>query len=115
MPRGPIVRGEDVDAEARCSHYGSRRDVLAIRFPCCDTYYACYDCHAACADHDAERWPIHARDERAVRCGVCGAALTVDGYLAGEHACPACGAAFNPGCTNHHELYFESEGEGFSP
>lgn len=107
------VRGVGLDAETRCVHYGGSRDVIAIRFPCCDGYYACFECHRACADHDAERWSVDARGERAVRCGVCGAELTIAEYLACEHACPACDAAFNPGCANHYHLYFEGEvGDG---
>lgn len=119
------VRGVGLDAETRCVHYGGPRDVVAIRFPCCGEYYACFDCHAACADHDAERWPADAREKRAVRCGVCGHELAIAEYLASEHACPECDASFNPGCADHYGLYFEIEGEdesegedengGFSP
>jgi uncharacterized CHY-type Zn-finger protein len=103
------VRGVELDEETRCTHYDDPWDVIAIRFPCCGEYYACFDCHSACADHDAERWPVDARDERAVRCGVCGFELTIAEYLASEHACPACDASFNPGCANHRHLYFEGE------
>ncbi len=108
------VRGVGLDDETRCAHYDGPRDVIAIRFPCCGAYYACFECHAARADHEAERWPVDARDERAVRCGRCEAELTIAAYLACGHACPACDAAFNPGCANHHHRYFEGEGEGFS-
>ncbi|XVH32472.1 CHY zinc finger protein [Haloferacaceae archaeon DSL9] len=101
------VRGVDLDADARCAHYHGDRDVIAIKFACCETYYACYDCHEAVADHDPERWPSDRFDEPAVYCGRCGAELTVDEYLACEHTCPACGTAFNPGCAGHHHLYFE--------
>lgn len=107
------VRGVELDEETRCAHYHGPRDVISIRFPCCGEYYACHDCHAACADHDAERWSADARDERAVRCGICGSELTIAEYLACEHACPVCGTSFNPGCANHHDYYFE--GEAFSP
>jgi uncharacterized CHY-type Zn-finger protein len=34
---GHAVRGVDVD-ESRCAHYGTERDVVAIRLPCCDTF-----------------------------------------------------------------------------
>lgn len=105
------VRGVDLDPETRCAHYGSPRDVIAIRFPCCGEYFACYECHAALADHDAERWPADARDERAVLCGVCGTELTIEEYLDSDHTCPDCGAAFNPGCATHYHLYFESMSE----
>lgn len=113
------VRGVAVDARTRCRHYGSERDVVAVRFPCCGEYYACYECHAERADHDAERWPADAREERAVLCGACGTELTIRAYLDSGHTCPECGSAFDPGCANHYPLYFEGddedgEGGGFS-
>lgn len=107
MQTEPTVRGLDVNAETRCRHYRSERDVIAIRFPCCDEYYACYACHAAVADHGAERWSAGARDEPAVLCGVCGTELTIAEYLACEHVCPTCEVTFNPGCANHYDRYFE--------
>ncbi len=112
---GGTVHGVGLDDETRCAHYDSPRDVIAIEFPCCDEYYACYECHVALAGHDAERWPADARDERAVLCGVCGADLTIDAYLACDHACPACGAAFNPGCGTHHHRYFAGVSEASGP
>lgn len=105
--RSDLVRGVGLDSETRCAHYDSPRDVIAIRFACCGEFYACYDCHAARADHEAERWPADARDERAVLCGVCGNGLMIAEYLDCDHRCPACDAAFNPGCANHYHLYFE--------
>lgn len=111
MTDSTAVLGIDLDSETRCAHYDSPRDVIAIRFPCCGDWYACYECHAARADHDAERWPAEARDERAVRCGVCGVELTIREYLECEHACPTCGAAFNPGCANHYRYYFAGVSE----
>lgn len=110
-----VVRGVDLDSKTRCAHYDSARDVIAIRFPCCDAYYACHECHAECADHDAERWPADARGERAVLCGVCGTELTIATYFACEHACPDCAAAFNPGCANHYRIYFAGVPEAFGP
>ena len=101
----PVV-GVDVDAETRCAHYHTDRDVIAIRFPCCETFYPCFRCHEACVDHDAERWPRDWFDEPAVLCGVCGFELTVRGYLDGDYQCPDCGAAFNPGCRRHADRYF---------
>ena len=46
-------------------------------------------------------------DDAAVLCGVCRTELSVASYLDRADTCPACGAAFNPGCRNHHHLYFE--------
>lgn len=106
---GCEVRGA-VDAETRCAHYASERDVVAIKFACCETYYPCFRCHDAVAEHDAERWPADRRDEPAVLCGACGAELAVAEYV-GSEACPACDAAFNPGCADHYHLYFEGFGD----
>ena len=107
---GRAVRGVGVGPETRCAHYGGPRDVVAIRFACCDAYYPCVRCHAAVADHDAERVPRAAFDDAGVLCGRCGAALSVRTFVEGDHACPDCGAAFNPGCANHYDRYFETDG-----
>lgn len=104
---GHDVRGVDVDEETRCEHYHDSVDVIAIRFPCCDTYYPCFECHEAVADHAPER--IDSPDAPAVLCGVCGEELTAAEYLAGDDECPDCGAAFNPGCRTHYHLYFDPE------
>lgn len=100
------VRGVGTDAETRCAHYGGDRDVVAIKLDCCETYFACIDCHAELTDHDAIPWPSDRRDESAVICGVCETTMSASAYLATE-ACPACEAAFNPDCVDHHHLYFE--------
>lgn len=98
--------GMGVDAETRCAHYATDRDVIAIRFPCCDVFYPCHTCHDAVADHPAQQWDAQADlDERTVLCGVCRTVLTWRQYLNAEHACPDCGADFNPGCTTHLHLY----------
>ena len=103
---GHDVRGVDIDAETRCAHYASERDVVALRFGCCETYYPCFECHDAVANHDAEPWPAERADEPAALCGVCGAELTPCEYMAVDE-CPDCEAAFNPGCADHYHLYFE--------
>lgn len=100
------VRGVGVDAESRCAHYGSDRDVVALRFGCCETYYACHECHAELAGHDAEPWPTARREAPAARCGVCGTTMPGDTYMTAA-TCPDCGAAFNPGCRDHYHRYFE--------
>lgn len=104
---GETVRGVGVDGETRCAHYDAPRDVVAIKFACCGTYFPCFRCHEAVADHDAERRPRDAFDEAAVLCGACGAALSVREYLDADDACPHCGAGFNPGCANHYDRYFD--------
>lgn len=107
---GHEVRGVDVDDETRCAHYGTARDVVAIKFACCETYYPCHQCHAEVADHDAERWPVERRDEPAVLCGACGAELAVQEYM-GVDSCPVCEAPFNPACADHYHHYFEGTDE----
>lgn len=102
------VRGLMVDCETRCVHYGSDRDVVAIRFFCCGDWYACYSCHAALANHRAETWPRDRFNEKAVLCGVCRYEMTIHTYLQSGDKCVQCGAAFNPNCRLHHHLYFQS-------
>lgn len=104
---GTGVVGIGVDHQTRCAHYATERDVLAIAFPCCGTFYPCYCCHAAVADHDAEVWPTSEREEHALLCGVCGHLTTIEAYLDAPLACADCGTAFNPGCADHHDRYFE--------
>ncbi len=103
---GVRVLGPVVDEQTRCVHYRTEVDIVAIRFACCGEYYPCHRCHAETAGHAAAQWPLDARGERAVLCGVCRSELTIDDYLA-THACPACGSAFNEGCRLHAHLYFE--------
>jgi uncharacterized CHY-type Zn-finger protein len=81
VPVPVSVRGVEVDAETRCAHYDTARDVVAIRFPCCDVFYSCLDCHAAVADHPPDRWPRDRLDEPAVLCGACGSHLAATTYL----------------------------------
>ena len=108
MSERPRVLGVDVDGESRCAHWRSALDIVAIRIKCCGEYYACKDCHDALAGHPIEVWPRAAWDQRAVMCGACGGELTIAQYLDGPDACPACGAAFNPGCRHHHHFYFST-------
>ncbi|SFR57216.1 CHY zinc finger protein [Halorubrum sodomense] len=105
------LRGIDIDPETRCAHWDDPVDVVALRFGCCGTYYPCDACHDAAADHEAVPWPRERFDEPAVLCGACRTTLTAREYLeADDDACPACGAAFNPGCRKHRHRYFEVEG-----
>jgi len=101
------VRGVDLDPNTRCAHYHSASDVIAIKMRCCETYFACIDCHRALADHPAEVWPRSQWDHKAVLCGVCGKEMTVLEYIYCGKRCPSCAAPFNPGCRNHYHLYFE--------
>ena len=103
---GRLVRGVEVGPESRCTHYDTERDVVALRFACCDAFYPCFQCHEAVTDHEAERLSVDS-SESAVLCGVCGAELTPKEFVQDDHECPECGAAFNPGCADHYDLYFE--------
>ena len=117
------LRGVAVDPDTRCAHWDSALDVVALRFGCCGVFSPCHACHAATADHDPELWPRPRFDDPAVLCGVCGTTLSARAYLDGDSegrspsasratpdddACPACGAAFNPGCRRHRDRYFEA-------
>jgi uncharacterized CHY-type Zn-finger protein len=104
----PFVYGATVDDETRCVHWHGPTDVVAMRFHCCGRYYPCFDCHAEVAGHPAVRWPRERFGEEAVLCGVCGTELSVTRYL-GVTECPHCAALFNPGCSLHAHLYFETD------
>ncbi|MFP8955908.1 CHY zinc finger protein [Natrialbaceae archaeon A-CW3] len=101
------VRGIDVDPETRCTHYHSKRDVVAFRFVCCGTYYPCHRCHEAVADHEPVPWPRDRFDDPSILCGVCDRRLTVPEYLESGNACPFCDAPSNPGCEAHYHCYFD--------
>jgi uncharacterized CHY-type Zn-finger protein len=103
----PKVRGVDIDPETRCAHWHGPLDIVALKLRCCDSYYACRDCHDALAGHAAGVWPAAERDAAAAFCGACGAEMSVAAYLDCEDHCPACRTAFNPGCRLHRHLYFE--------
>lgn len=101
------VAGHPVDNQTRCVHYHSAQDVVAIKFACCGTYYPCFRCHAESAGHQGSVWPASEWNDLALLCGVCRHEMTINAYL-GASSCPACGAQFNPGCSAHHHLYFET-------
>ncbi|GMA92604.1 CHY zinc finger protein [Homoserinibacter gongjuensis] len=88
---GVRIHGLPVDAETRCVHWHGPTDVVAIRFPCCDRFYPCHDCHEAVADHPAAVWPVRRREEHAILCGMCGTTHAIATYLAVE-GCPNCRA-----------------------
>ena len=107
MTERPPVFGIDVDPETRCGHYRGPTDVIALRFKCCDRWYPCFECHAALTDHFPQVWSASDAGVEGVLCGKCGHQLTIAEYVGCESRCPACGAAFNPGCRHHWHLYFE--------
>jgi uncharacterized CHY-type Zn-finger protein len=102
----PEVRGIDLDPQTRCAHYKTARDIIAIKMKCCGVYYACKDCHEAMAGHAIEIWPRSEWNELAALCGACGHEMSIAEYMESGYTCPACGAAFNPGCRNHYHFYF---------
>lgn len=101
------IYGSTVDAMGRCRHYHSELDILAIKFPCCGKFYACFECHATAVDHEPVRWRADQFEEIALMCGKCRNTFTIRLYLEAPNACPYCTASFNPACSNHHSLYFE--------
>ncbi len=105
----PPVHGLELDPETRCAHWRGPLDIIALKMRCCGRYYACHACHDALENHPVRVWPKAEWDQTAVLCGACGHELSVHAYLASGSRCPACEAAFNPGCRNHHHLYFEPE------
>jgi uncharacterized CHY-type Zn-finger protein len=104
---GVAVKGVEVDSETRCKHYHTERDIIAIKFKCCDIYYPCHLCHEETAGHKAMTWSKEEWDEKAILCGECGKELTINEYMNSESICPNCYVSFNPGCQLHYHLYFE--------
>lgn len=103
---GREVKGLLKDKQTRCEHYHTAKDVIAIKFPCCQTYYPCHACHEETAQHSARVWKKEEFDHKAVLCGCCGRELTIDEYLKCGFRCPQCGTEFNPNCRLHYSLYF---------
>lgn len=102
----PDVRGLHLDPQTRCLHYHGPADIIAIKMKCCAAYYACKNCHDALADHSIEVWPQNEWNQKGILCGACGTELTIAEYFQCNSSCPACHAAFNPRCSNHHHFYF---------
>jgi uncharacterized CHY-type Zn-finger protein len=105
---GIKVYGKLVDDETRCEHYHSPLDIIAIKFKCCDKYYPCYQCHEETADHPAQVWNKDEWDRKRILCGVCKTELTINEYMNSNDQCPNCKAAFNPNCSKHYPLYFQT-------
>jgi len=88
-------------------HYHSPLDIIAINMKCCNEYYPCIDCHEETAGHNAEAWPKKYFDTNAILCDAYNNEMSANDYLGSNYQCPFCKAVFNPGCKNHHPLYFE--------
>jgi uncharacterized CHY-type Zn-finger protein len=99
------VYGKTVDEQTRCVHYRTHKDVIAIKFFCCGSYYPCFRCHEECSDHPARVWPEDQWQECAILCGVCRTELTIAEYRASTR-CRSCEAEFNEACSSHAHLYF---------
>jgi len=120
--KGINIFGKPIDQQTRCVHWHSKLDVIAIKFKCCGNYYPCFSCHEETTDHKPKVWPKAEFDTKGILCGVCGTELTINEYMGSNNTCPNCQAAFNPGCSKHYHLYFETEAGrpktadgGFSP
>lgn len=108
MQGDSVIRGKLVDDESRCVHWHSPLDVIALRFRCCDRYYACYSCHNESEAHAMKKYSIgssSAANIPLIICGVCKFQMTFQQYQGLQ--CPRCSAKFNPGCKMHYHLYFE--------
>jgi uncharacterized CHY-type Zn-finger protein len=101
------IKGRPVDEQTRCVHYQSPQDIIAIKFPCCQAYFPCYDCHIETVAHDPQVWKKEEFDTHAILCGACKTELTINQYLTSNDQCPHCNAPFNPGCKTHYHLYFD--------
>lgn len=106
---GRDVLGVEVDSETRCIHYHKEIDRIAIKFYCCNQYFPCFECHTLCGCGEAKLWPKNHFDQKAVLCGNCGYELTTAQYLNCQSKCPQCQSDFNPGCSLHAHLYFETD------
>lgn len=110
-----IIKGKPVDGEARCKHYNSPLDIIAIKMKCCNTYYPCIHCHNETAGHGVQLWQQYEFDTKAVLCGACKNELTIYQYLKSGYTCPLCNASFNPKCSNHNHLYFQQAAYNLQP
>lgn len=100
------IKGLLVDDQSRCEHWKSPLDIVALRFRCCDEFYACYSCHQECTNHGVKRYSLKdAKSTTLVICGVCRLQMTFEQYH--QLNCPRCHSPFNPGCKLHYHLYFE--------
>ena len=102
-----VVQGKLTDDFTRCQHYQSRLDIIAIKFKCCNTYYACIHCHEEVAKHKVALWPQNEWNKNAVLCGQCKTEISINDYFKSNYKCPNCSSIFNPKCKNHNHLYFD--------
>lgn len=102
------VYGSVIDNETRCTHYHTEKDIIAIKFACCNRYYPCYKCHQEATNHAMKRWPKERFDTYAILCGVCHTEIAIENYM-NSSQCPICHVRFNDRCELHYPIYFEME------
>lgn len=102
-----IVKGNLIDGKSRCTHYHSKLDIIAIKMKCCNTYYACVECHNKYENHSLEIWSRKEFEKKAIICGECESEFSINEYLSCDNQCPNCSALFNAKCSNHYHYYFE--------
>lgn len=100
----PIL-GRELTPLTGCLHYHTDLDVIAIKFACCEEYYACYFCHQELANHPPQKWCDLTAE--AILCGRCGSRFSIEKYLNCQNICPNCACAYNSRCKNHWNLYFD--------
>ena len=103
------VYGKIIDDNTRCEHYHSPVDISAIKFKCCGHYYPCFQCHEETAGHAAQTWNKSEWNIKAILCGKCKTELTINEYMRSGNQCPKCGSTFNPNCSKHYHLYFQTQ------
>ena len=103
------IHGKPTDTFTRCQHYHSPLDIIAIKFKCCNNYYACIHCHEETAEHNVVLWPKEEWHTKAIICGACKTEMSINEYFNCEYKCPNCSSAFNPKCSNHNHFYFETQ------
>ena len=99
------IYGAVVDEETRCTHYHTEKDIIAIKFKCCNRYYPCYHCHEEHANHEIERWEKQEFSTLAILCGHCKTELAINEYMQ-TNQCPNCNSPFNERCGAHYPIYF---------
>ncbi|MGL4819778.1 MAG: GNAT family N-acetyltransferase [Bacilli bacterium] len=99
--------GKVIDDFTRCDHYHTARDIISLRFKCCDRFYPCHLCHAETAGHEATLWEQSDYDVPVVCCGNCDSKFSIHQYLAADATCPVCTAEWNPACKTHSHFYWK--------
>lgn len=99
-----MIYGKLVDSQSRCVHWNGELDIIALKFKCCERYYACHECHSELTDHEVVKYSRDSPDDLII-CGVCNVEMTFEQYSVLN--CPNCSSKFNPACKLHYDLYFD--------